>query len=55
MWRYFKGLFTLRGLIKRAYWDSLKLHKYQEKKLRMMVNYAYNKVPYYNKLFKKIE
>lgn len=54
MWRYVNALFTFRQLLKRAHWDEHKLRKFQEEKLRSMVNYAYENVPYYNTLFKNM-
>lgn len=38
---------------KRAYWPPNKLRIYQEKKLRSIVKYAYNFVPFYHDKFKK--
>jgi len=41
-------LWYLAGAIRRLYWDSQKLRKYQEKRLRSVVRYAYNFVPFYH-------
>ena len=38
-------------LIKSQYWNSYKLESYQNKKLVKLINYAYDNVDYYKKLF----
>jgi len=37
---------------KSQWWNPAKLKKLQEKKIRRMIGYVYNKVPYYRKIFK---
>ena len=49
----FRILYYLNEAKKRAYWPPDKLRDYQEKKLRAVVKYAYNYVPFYHEKFKK--
>lgn len=46
-------LYYLAGAMRRLSWNSDKLRKYQEKRLRSVVNYAYEFVPFYHKKFKE--
>ena len=46
-------LFDLGQAMKRVYWNKDRLQKYQEKKLRSVVKYAYDFVPFYHEKFKK--
>jgi len=39
---------------KSQWWNPTKLRELQEKKIRKMIRYAYNNVPYYRKIFKDI-
>jgi len=41
-------LYYLTRAMKRAYWNGDKLRRYQEKRLRSVVRYAYNFVPFYH-------
>jgi phenylacetate-CoA ligase len=43
----------LYGLLKRAYWPTEKLKEYQDKRLRKVVRYAYDSVPFYHDWFNK--
>jgi phenylacetate-CoA ligase len=45
---YFLGL-----AMKRPYWDSAKLRRFQEKRLRSVVDYAYRHVPFYHEKFRE--
>src|SRR5690554_5359806 len=52
--RYGDVFWDTYNLIKRSqYWDKTKIKKYQEEKLQELLNYAYNYVPYYKKVFEK--
>jgi len=42
-----------RFLMKSQYWTREQINNYQNKKLQLLVNHAYNTVPYYNDLFNK--
>ena len=42
-----------RFLQKSQWWDKDRLREFQYKKLRYLIYHAYNKVPYYRKLFKE--
>jgi hypothetical protein len=49
------GIYKLRRTFERNQWlapDAL--FAYQEKRLAMIINHAYNHVPYYRRLFKKL-
>ena len=46
-------LYYLAGSMRRLYWNSQKMREYQEKRLRCVVNYAYDFVPFYHDWFKK--
>jgi len=46
-------LYYLAKAMKRAYWGKDKLRRYQEKKLRSVVKYAYDFVPFYHEKFRK--
>jgi phenylacetate-CoA ligase len=48
----FRILYYLYASQKRAYWPPSELREYQEKKLRSIVNHAYNTVPFYHDKFK---
>lgn len=51
---YLRAYTVLNNMIKSAYWDYEKLINYQNNKIKYIVKYAYENVPYYNKLFKKL-
>jgi len=46
-------LYYLARAMKRAYWNSGKLQRYQEKRLRSVVEYAYNFIPFYHEKIRK--
>ena len=47
MTNYFRAAYYLFTLMRHVYWDRQKLKALQEKKLRRIVRYAYDHVPYY--------
>ena len=47
-------LYYLAKAMKRPYWDRNRLRTYQEKKLRSVVKYAQNYVPFYHEKFRKV-
>ena len=49
MTNYFRVAYYLYGMMKRAYWDHEKLIEYQNEKLRKIVKYAYDHVPFHHK------
>lgn len=46
-------LYYLATSNRRLHWDLRKLEKYRDKRLRKIVRYAYDFVPFYHKLFKE--
>jgi len=48
---YARALFYLYGLMKRAYWPAERLEEHRNKKLRHVVQYAYEHVPFYHDRF----
>ena len=53
MTNYLRALYYLYGLMKRADWPRDRLKEYQNKKLRGIVRYAYECVPFYHDRFKE--
>jgi len=51
---YLRAYSFLRGLMRSAYWSREKLEKYQNKKLKKILLYAYRNVPFYHKKFKQL-
>jgi phenylacetate-CoA ligase len=51
---YLRASYYLQSMQRRAYWHPEKLEDYQNKKLRLVIRYAYEHVPYYNKTFKAL-
>ncbi len=45
----------LNFLLKSQWWSERDLKEYQNKKLRALIRHAYENVPYYNELFKKLK
>jgi len=45
--------FNLATANRRLHWDSKKLAKFQEKRLRQVIKYAYDYVPFYHQFFKE--
>lgn len=54
MRNYLWGLICLGALLRRAYWDRKRISEYQNKKLRGIVKYAYNNVPFYHRKLKAL-
>ena len=54
MYNYFRAAYYLFGMMKRAYWDRDRLIEYQNKKLRKVVKYAYDHVPFYHEKFERL-
>lgn len=54
MTNYFRAFYYLNSMIKRAYWNQDRLAEYQNKRLRKIIKYAYDYVPYYHKKFRKL-
>jgi len=46
-------LYYLAGAMRRLYWNKDKLRRYQEKRLRAVIKYAYENVPFYHEKFRK--
>jgi phenylacetate-CoA ligase len=46
-------LYNLAAAKRRLYWNEDRLRGYQERKLRSVIEYAYNFVPYYHEKFKE--
>jgi phenylacetate-CoA ligase len=49
---YLRTLYYLNALRESAFWEEERLLKFQEKKLRTVVSYAYNFVPFYHRKYK---
>jgi len=50
---YVRAFYYLQNMLRNAYWDYEKLINYQNKKLKKIIQYAYNNVPFYHYYFKK--
>lgn len=50
---FLRILCYLAKAMKRAYWSKDKIRRYQEKRLRSVVKYAYEFVPFYHERFRK--
>jgi phenylacetate-CoA ligase len=46
-------LYFLGSAMRRPYWDGVKLRRFQEKRLRSVVDYAYRHVPFYHEKFRE--
>lgn len=55
MINYARAFYYLHNLLKRAYWSSDKLENYQNKRLRSIITYAYDYVPFYHKKLRELE
>jgi len=53
MVNFVRLLYYLASAMRRLYWDDDKLRKYQRKRLRAVVRYAYDNVPFYHKKFRE--
>lgn len=49
----FRIVYYLLGALRRAYWKPSKLRKFQEKRLRYVIRYAYDNVPFYRRKFRE--
>lgn len=49
---YFRSLYYLQSMLRRAYWSRDKLREYQNRKLREIVRYAYENSSFYHFHFK---
>lgn len=47
-------VYYLASANRRLYWDKDKLRRFQDKRLRQVVRYAYDHVPFYNHYFRKV-
>jgi len=54
MFDLLKTPYLLHKMIRRAYWDQARLVEYQEKKLREIVRYSYDHVPFYHKKMEEL-
>ena len=54
MINYFRAFCYLYGMMKRAYWNRDRLIEYQNKRLRKIIKYAYDYVPFYHRKFRKL-
>lgn len=54
MYNYFRVLYYLATMKERAYWKRNRLFDYQNKKLREIVKYAYDNVPFYHERFRQL-
>jgi len=54
MVNFARSFYYLATLLRRAYWDSERLERYQNKRLRELTRYAYDFVPFYHKQFRKL-
>ena len=55
MTNYLRAFYYLQAMNRRAFWDHRKLRKYQNKKLRKIIMYAYANSPFYHRKFKQTE
>jgi phenylacetate-CoA ligase len=54
MYNYFRAAYYLAGMMGRAYWDRRRLEDYQNRKIREIVRYAYENVPFYHEKFDQL-
>ena len=52
---YVRAAYHFYAMSRRAYWNRERLAKYQNDKIREIVKYAYENVPFYREVFKKHE
>ncbi len=50
----FQVLYFLAYAKRRLYWDNERMKRFQDKRFRQVVRYAYDYVPFYNRAFKKV-
>ncbi|MEM2506184.1 MAG: phenylacetate--CoA ligase family protein [Nitrososphaeria archaeon] len=53
MVNYLRAYYYLRSAIKRAYWPRKKLVEFQNKRLREIIRYAYENVPFYHEKYRQ--
>ena len=53
MTNYLRAFYYLKSMRRRAHWSPRKLEEYQSTILRRIVRYAYDRVPFYNRLFRE--
>jgi phenylacetate-CoA ligase len=51
---YLRVLNHLQSLIRRSFWDEARLSRFQNDRLRRMINHAYNHVPFYHRRFREL-
>lgn len=51
---YLGAFLELQSLVRRAYWDHQRLEEHQNKRLRKIVRYAYECVPFYHRELKQL-
>jgi len=54
LYNYFRVMYYLGSLMRHAYWSRDRLEGYQNRKVREIVNYAYDHVPFYHSKFKQL-
>lgn len=54
LYNYFRILYYLYDLQRHSYWNGKKLKEYQNEKVREIVKYAYEHVPYYHQRFRQL-
>ena len=54
MYNYFRLVYYLASLMRHCRWKREKLTKHQNKKLREIVKYAYDHVPFYHEVFRRM-
>jgi phenylacetate-CoA ligase len=55
MYNYFNVAYNLLAMQRRAYWSEAKLTDYQNRRVREVIRNAYDNVPYYRRLMKRLE
>lgn len=53
MVNYLRAYYFLRSAVRRAYWPRKKLMEFQNKRLREIIRYAYDNVPFYHEKFRQ--
>jgi len=51
MTNYLRAFYDICGMMRRAYWNRDRLIEYQNKRLRKIIKYAYENVPFYRQRF----
>jgi len=54
MHNYLRAAYYLASMMRRAYWNRKRLTDYQNKKVREIVRYAYETVPFYHEKFDRL-